>query len=100
MLRKRTFCPNAGFRKFYTPIETDPFKRNNPTRLCVELHERLAFHHSRGRPVMQNVGSQYIDETSIEARAAFRGRLVLYGLMFGTLGTIGVLAIVYLCFFA
>jgi hypothetical protein len=75
-------------------------KRNNPTRLCVDFHERLAFRHSRGRPVMQNVGNHYINETSIEARAAFSGRLVLYGLMFGTLGAIGVFVIVYLYFFA
>lgn len=49
---------------------------------------------------MQNVGNHYLDETPIEARAKFSGRLVLYGLMFGTLGAIGVFVIVYLYFFA
>jgi hypothetical protein len=49
---------------------------------------------------MQNVGKHYIDETPTEARAAFSGRLVLYGLMFGTLGAMGVFAIAYLYFFA
>jgi hypothetical protein len=50
---------------------------------------------------MQNVGKHnYIDETPTEARAAFSGRLVLYGLMFGALGAMGVFAIIYLDFFA
>jgi hypothetical protein len=49
---------------------------------------------------MQNVGNRYLDETPIEARAAFSGRLVLYGLMFGTLGAMGVFAIIYMYFFA
>jgi hypothetical protein len=49
-----------------------------------------------GETVMPNVGNHYIDETSIEARAAFSGRLVLYGLIFGTLGAMGVFAIIYL----
>ena len=49
---------------------------------------------------MQNVGNHYIDETPNEARAAYSGRLVLYGLMFGTLGVIGIFAIVYLYFLA
>ena len=45
---------------------------------------------------MQNAGKHYIDETSIEERAAFSGRLALYGLMFGTLGAMGVFAIIYM----
>ena len=49
---------------------------------------------------MQNVGNHYLDETSIEARAAFSGRLLLYWLMFGTLGAMGVFAIIYLYFLA
>ena len=49
---------------------------------------------------MQNVGKHnYIDETPTEARAAFSGRLVLYGLMFGATGAMGVFAIIY-SFFA
>lgn len=47
---------------------------------------------------MQNVGNRYLDETPIEARAKFSGRLVLYGLMFGTLAAIGVFAIIYYFF--
>ena len=50
---------------------------------------------------MQNVGNHnYIDETPTEARAAFSGRLVLYGLMFAALGAMAVFAIIYLDFFA
>ena len=49
---------------------------------------------------MQNVGNHYLDETPIEARTALSGRLVLYGLMLGTLGAMGVFAIIYLYFFA
>jgi hypothetical protein len=48
---------------------------------------------------MQTAGRHYIDETPMEARAAFSRRLVLYGLMFGTLGAMGVFAIVYLAIF-
>jgi hypothetical protein len=36
----------------------------------------------------------YLDETPTEARAAFGGRLALYGLMFGTLGAMAVFAII------
>jgi hypothetical protein len=49
---------------------------------------------------MQNVGNHYLDETPIEVRAKFSGRLVLYGLMFGTLGAMGVFAIIYMYFLA
>ena len=36
---------------------------------------------------MQNVGRHnYIGETPTEARAAYRGRLMLYALLFATLG--------------
>lgn len=48
---------------------------------------------------MSNLQHHYLLETPTEARAAFSGRLVLYGLMFGILGALGVYAIVYLHFF-
>lgn len=42
---------------------------------------------------MSNLEHHYIDETPNEARAAHSGRLVLYGLLFSTLGAF---AIIYL----
>ncbi len=43
---------------------------------------------------MQNAENHHLDETPIEASPAISGRLALYGLMFGTLGAMGVFAII------
>ena len=40
---------------------------------------------------MANLEHHYIEETPTEARAAYSGRLVLYGLMFSTLAAFAVI---------
>ena len=40
---------------------------------------------------MSNMEHQYIEETPTEARAAYSGRLVLYVLLFATLGAFAVI---------
>ena len=40
---------------------------------------------------MSNLEHHYLLETPTEARAAFSGRLVLYGLLFSTLGAFAVI---------
>ena len=49
---------------------------------------------------MQNAQHTYIAETPKEARAVASVRYVRYVLIFGTLGAIGVFAIVYMLFAA
>jgi hypothetical protein len=51
----------------------------------------MAFRHPRGRPAMSHLEHHYIDETPAEARAANTGRVVLYTLLFVTLGLFGII---------